>query len=59
MFNNYEQIKRRIDSIQEELKHIEKLKKEFPKENLICAKTINIIMVPENRGRNIVSSQTK
>lgn len=38
MFNNYEQIKRRIDSIQEELKHIEKLKKEFPKENLICAK---------------------
>lgn len=38
MFKNYEQIKRRMDSIQEELKHIEKLKKEFPKENLICAK---------------------
>lgn len=27
-----------MDSIQQELKHIEKLKKEFPQENLICAK---------------------
>ncbi len=38
MFVNYEQIRRRIESIQEELKKIEQVQKEFPKENLICAK---------------------